>query len=335
MARRVVVLHIALILMTSVVVTAVMVSRNTEGASPAPYRLAAYEWRGAGLLTSDQIVQQLQELRAEGFRTIYLNVTEYADVFELADGNERQKLLEAFFANVQRYCRIASSLDIEVHALAGDERWSEPSHRYLTSALIGFVEDYNSTAGSVDERLSGLQFDIEPYSRPDFAESQQRLMTEYLATVQLIVEEFRRRQTMRGLRLGLTVPFWLDGDNGHARRMSYRGAAKFPTFHVIDLLSALEGAYLILMDYRDYASGPDGAIEHARGEFSYASQVQSSLEIVVGQEFTDVQPAKITHHGQSRARFRGELTKLADAFGASRSFGGFSVNDVEAYVSSR
>ncbi len=134
------------------------------------------------------------------------------------------------------------------------------------------------------------------------------------------------------LPLGAAVPFWLDEQGQHVTSLSYGNSRKRPIYHIMDALSRLPRSYLVVMAYRNSPHGSDGTIRHVRDELAYARN--RNLSIVVGQEFSDVQPAKITFHGQGRDRFRGELAQLNDAFGASPGFGGFSVNDVEAYLQS-
>ena len=80
------------------------------------------------------------------------------------------------------------------------------------------------------------------------------------------------------------------GPTGSAESKTTKAAA----FHLIDLLAELPEAYLVVMAYRNLASGPDGSIELVRGELEYASQTGAATGIVVGQEFTEVTPEKLS-----------------------------------------
>jgi hypothetical protein len=77
-------------------------------------------------------------------------------------------------------------------------------------------------------------------------------------------------------------------------------------FHLIDLLRELPEAYVLMMAYRNFASGPDRSIEHLRREFEYASGSGAACGIVIGQEFTE-------------------------AYGHLPQFRGISVDDMDAY----
>jgi hypothetical protein len=102
-------------------------------------------------------------------------------------------------------------------------------------------------------------------------------------------------------------------------------------FHLIDLLAELPEAYLVVMAYRNFASGPDGSIELVRGELEYASQTGAASGIVVGQEFTEVTPAKLSFWWVGRAAFRQAAAELAEAYGGLPQFRGISVDDMDAY----
>ena len=55
------------------------------------------------------------------------------------------------------YADIGECLEV-----AGGPTWTAESHRYLGPKVLELVADYNAEADP-DERLQGIQFDIEPY----------------------------------------------------------------------------------------------------------------------------------------------------------------------------
>jgi hypothetical protein len=85
------------------------------------------------------------------------------------------------------------------------------------------------------------------------------------------------------------------------------------------------------MAYRNVAAGPDGSIEHVRSEFDYARQAGAVCGIVVGQEFGDVQPRKLTFYELGRAAFEHAAEEITAAFDHLPQFRGLSVNDIDAY----
>jgi hypothetical protein len=160
----------------------------------------------------------------------------------------------------------------------------------------------------------------------------------YLRTVEGIVdayEEVRTQPGNDGLGLGFAIPFWYDGapevpevEFGRTEDTTTTQAA---AFHLIDLLAELPEAYLVVMAYRNRASGPDGSIELVRGELEYASRTGAASGIVVGQEFTEVTPEKLSFWWVGRAAFRQAAAELAEAYGGLPQFRGISVDDMDAY----
>jgi len=205
----------------------------------------------------------------------------------------------------------ASSLGFAVHAVAGGPNWTDASHRYLGPKLVQLVADYNSAAAP-NELLQGVQFDIEPYVDPSFFNDVEASLVDYLSTLQGIVDKYIAVQTQAGnsrLRLGFAIPFWFDGVP-EAPPVEYgktdaTKTTKAAAFHLIDMLQALPEAYVLVMAYRNFASGPDGSIDHVRSEFDYARQAGAVCGIVVGQEFTKVYPEKLSFWWAGRAAFRG------------------------------
>jgi hypothetical protein len=209
--------------------------------------------------------------------------------------------------------------------------------RYLGPKVLELVGDYNADADP-DERLQGVQFDIEPYVDSSFWDDVEVSLQAYLETVEGIVDAYEEARTQpgnEGLGLGFGIPFWYDGtpevpevEFGRTEDTTTTQAA---AFHLIDLLAELPEAYLVVMAYRNFASGPDGSIELVRGELEYASQTGAASGIVVSQEFTEVTPEKLSFWWVGRAAFRQAAAELAEAYGGLPQFRGISVDDIDAY----
>ena len=163
----------------------------------------------------------------------------------------------------------------------------------------------------------------------------------YLWTLQTIVDAYKQARTQAGnidLRLGFAIPFWFDGvpeapavEFGETESTR---TTKPAAFHLIDMLHELPQAYLLVMAYRNFASGPDGSIEHDR--MSRANVLSGALGgIVVGQEFTKVTPEKLSFWWAGRAAFRQAAVEIARAYGELPQFRGLSVDDINAYLAAR
>jgi hypothetical protein len=273
----------------------------------------------------------------DGFGAVYADVGEWLEAADQPESWSQRRRLGRLTGDLRRFVARASSQGLAVHAVAGGPGWTAGSHRYLGPKVLELVADYNADADP-DERLQGVQFDIEPYVDPGFWDDVEVSLQAYLRTVEGIVdayEEVRTQPGNEGLGLGFAIPFWYDGtpevpevEFGRTEDTTTTQAA---AFHLIDLLRELPEAYLVVMAYRNRASGPDGSIELVRGELDYASRTGAASGIVVGQEFTEVTPEKLSFWWVGRAAFRQVAAELAEAYGGLPQFRGISVDDMDAY----
>lgn len=129
------------------------------------------------------------KLRAWGMNRVYVTVPATDQGVEAAD------LLESFVAR-------ASAQQVQVWAVDGDRYALLPEAResYLTRARAYAV--YNAGVAE-DKRLSGVQYDIEPYLMPGYAMRAAEWNEEYAQLLGLLKELAR-------MPLEIAVPFWFD-----------------------------------------------------------------------------------------------------------------------------
>jgi hypothetical protein len=320
------------------VLVAASVLLMVVGANPAvaaaapPPDLAVFEWYKLSQVNARVSEPRLNTLRTDGFKTVYANVGEYLEVADQPPSRTQQTRLNQLKSDLKRFVARASSLGFAVHAVDGGPNWTDATHSYLGPKLVQLVADYNG-ASAPNERLQGVQLDIEPYVDPSYFDNVEASLKDYLTTLQSIVdtyEQVRTRPGNSGLRLGFAIPFWFDGVP-EAPPVQFGHKTAPAAFHLIDMLHALPEAYVLVMAYRNFTSGPDGSIEHVRSEFDYASQVGAACGIVVGQEFGQVYPEKLSFWWAGRAAFRQAAEEIAAAYGQRPQLRGISVNDMNAY----
>jgi hypothetical protein len=298
--------------------------------------LGVYEWHGAGRLPRREAQQRLRFLGQQGFTTVYLDLGDYLDAADQPDSREQRNRIRGLRRELRRFVADASRLGLDVHAVGGGPTWTEEGLRYLGSKLVELVADYNDDVAA-RERLGGVQFDIEPYALPKFFDDERASLIAYLETLRGIVATYRQvatRPANGGLQLGFAVPFWFDGRGEAPGPVPFAGATKPAIHHLIDLIKDLHRAYLVVMSYRNVAGGADGSIAHARNEFRYARSVDALCGLVVGQQFGDIQPPKVTFHGRDRADFENAAEQIARAFRRFPQFRGLAVDDVDGYMAS-
>jgi len=332
---------LARILVCTAVISLVMGGTQAAVAGPSSgarklqrHGLAVYEWHSISELASGASRARLRFLRRHGFTTVYIDLGEYLDVADLPETPEQQARLGELSLKIKQFVANASSFGLAVHAVGASPTWTEPERRYLGPKLVRLVGQYNATA-TASERLQGVQVDIEPYLDPSFFDDEQSALVAYLETLQGIVQAYQEvhAQPVNGrLQLGFAIPFWFDGEGESPGPVTFDAATKPAAFHLIDMLKDLPDAYVLVMAYRNFTSGRDGSIRHLRSEFRYASSVGAKSGIVVGQEFAEAEPAKITFHGRDRSAFEKAAKKITKTYGHLPQFRGLSVDDVDAYM---
>jgi hypothetical protein len=303
-----------------------------------PPGMAVYEWHTAGDLSPTEVERRLRFLRANGFHTVYLEIGNYLEAADLPENDpDRQALLDSIRRQIRRFVATAASFGLSVQALGGGPTWTQEPRRYLGPKLVGLVGDYNARVGH-RERLKGVHLDLEPYTLPgwlDEAHVEDNLV-EYLTTIEEIVDAYRSeldRWGNRGLQLGFAVPFWLDGRGDAPGPVFFGDDTKPAAYHVIDLISDLRGAYLVVMSYRDFTRTSDGSIAHARDEFRYAAMIRARSGLIVGQQYGPAPGEEhITFNGQPRWVFRRAAAEIAVAFRRYPQFRGLAVDDIDAFM---
>jgi hypothetical protein len=312
------------------------------GPSPAEilqqHGFAVYEWYRVSQVNAKVSEQSLSSLRTDGFKTVYADVGEYLEVADQPDSRAQRTRLAQLKSDLKRFVARASNQGFAVHAIAGGPDWTDMSRRYLGPMLVQLVADYNGSVAS-NERLQGVQLDIEPYVDPSFFDDVDTSLKDYLWTLKGIVDKYRQVRTQAGnggLRLGFAIPFWFDGvPEAPAVRFPPEGRSAPAAFHLIDMLHDLSEAYVVVMAYRNFALGADGSIEHAWREFDYARASEAVCGIVVGQEFGRVYPEKVSFWWAGRAAFRQAAEDIAEEYGGYAQFRGLSVNDLSTYQAAR
>jgi hypothetical protein len=313
---------------------------SSPAGEPAPQGMAVFEWYRLSQVNTYVTAQRLSSLRREGFSTIYADIGEYLEAADQPQSWRQQRQLSRLAGDLRRFVARASSLGFAVHAVAGGPSWTAESHRYLGPMTLQLIADYNRNAYP-QERLQGVQFDIEPYVEDSFWENVEVSLSDYLATLQGIIKRYNELESQDdsdGLALGFAIPFWFDGTPEVPEVQFGGGAKKAAAFHLIDMLRRLPQAYVLVMAYRNVASGIDGSIALAKAEFDYAyasgnPEVACACGIVVGQEFTDVtpEPEKLSFWTTGRVAFRQAVAALTEAYGGLPQFRGVSVDDIDAY----
>lgn len=267
-------------------------------------------------------------LRQEKVTHVYLSLNDMVDIAEIEDEKRRQVEMDSFTQKIENYILQAKSQGIKIEGLFGGSSWAFSSHRYLTTKAIDTVTAYNTRYP--DAAISGLHFDIEPFTLPEFTKDPRAGMVEYLTTAEEILAYADRK--VPGLSIGFDIPAWLDGSREDMPDVEWKKKTGPFAFHLLDLLAQYEHGYVVVMAYRNYAQGEDSTIELAKDEIAYASSLATTPAVFIGQELNDEKPAKITFFSISNDKMFEAFRNIDEAFVKSPSYKGIAVHEVKSFV---
>lgn len=303
-------------------VVAKAVVKETKVPMPAKPR-AVWVWNAGHIA---QVVNEkaardafFAQLQSAGIGTLFLNPNDLLNREPLpaTDANHLDaKKLAAFIAS-------AHANGLKVEALQGDPEHARTANHSDPINRLKRVLQFNANAAP-DGRFDGMQFDIEPYSLPDFAaggEKRAALMTQFLELADTM--RVLAAQEKTPFALGFAMPFWMDNAE---QDVTFHGAKKPVTFHLIDLLKTLPNSYIALMAYRD--SAPQ-TIDVSSQEIEYARSHAPNVKVWVGQETNklDGEPPVVTYFDNGRQAFQKALTDLETHYRDDKNVAGIAIHD--------
>jgi hypothetical protein len=298
---------------------------------PKGYAIGIWQWQAPTAESPDQMATDADTLKAQGITDVYIDISSYIDADEQRDPQQRQQKTAAFTQSLQQEASTLSARGLKAHALAGNTRWSDPDYWYVPHKLLDYLKSYNGSA-KPDQQLSGIQFDIEFYNDKHFNDDPQRHIADYLTLANDLIMQHKQLFTgsNQDVSLGFVVPSWFDGSNPDMPKLS-----KPITFQLIDQLKQVPSSTIALMAYRRQVQGGDGTAGKAAPTLAYAKTNNSSVKILIGQETTDVKPAKITFFGGTKDELKQAVTELQTTFTDNTNLAGFAFNDQEGFIKLR
>ena len=285
--------------------------------------LAGWLWddmEGKSILEMDRF---LYRAKSQGIATIYISVDKAVG----AQVNREYDVVAAKSKSYAKFIGLAAQYGIDVQALAGDPSWSLPRQDARWQAVVGFVRDFNQTQLLEYKHFTGIQFDVEPYTRNNFNREKKERTLEFINFVERSIAHAEKNT--RSLTLGYAIPFWYDSG---VPEVEYNGAVKKVSEHIIDLLATHPDSYLVLMSYRDYAEGEDGTIKISKDELLYSESLEKPVSIYVGQEFTDQDLNKISYFEETKEEALEQLELVDKALRLYRSYETIAIHDISSFL---
>lgn len=223
--------------------------------------------------------------------------------------------------NYRQFNRLAHSYGVFVHALGGDPRWGLERYHQQPLRWVGDILSFNRSS-KPKERFNGIQNDTEVYllGKP-WGQNKEGILKEYLDLNKKIVD--LREIEEADIIYACDIPFWYDDDPSVA--VNWNGQIKPPSFHILDTVDSIT-----IMDYRNFADGPNGSIALAKNEIGYADSVKK--KVYIGQETQEnLYPEYITFGGMSEQEMEAQIKKLVEAYITSAGFAGIAMHHYTSY----
>ena len=291
-----------------------------------PETKGIWMWHSPTTMSFETMESELAFLETEGFTTVYIDITDYIDIYESGDTLSET----AFTMRLKAFTEIAAEKNIKVEALVGGTIWADPNYNYVPEILLRYVIAFNEKPEHTI-KITGIQFDVETYNQPEFTTlaNQRRLLTDYLTMVQNLTTIVETESPE--LKLGFAVPFWFDNETRNLPQVAFNGTNQPTGFHVLDTINTIQNGYIVIMDYRNKTGGKNGSIKLATPQLNYANENTPNVKVIIAQETTNVQPANITFFGKPESALDKALDELTEAFRENDAFAGFAIHDSEGY----
>lgn len=297
---------------------------------------AVWDWSNPLNKTQSDLDDISKFMYLHQLNTVYVDAGQYTYIHTSKDSqaqkaSKRKQLDEAF----NRYIRTLQKRNIKVYAAAGDVNWSNPDQWDSPLAVLRAVQAYN--IAHPDAQFTGVEFDIESYNQPGFVEGsvtvKTLILTDFLNMARMLTIETAHyiKQTSQPLELGFAVPYWFDNQNGNIPSVTWHGKTGPTLYHLLDNLNQLPQSNIVVMAYRNAARGNDGIIYHSRTEVEYAQAKAPRVNVIIGQEVNDVEPAKITFYGNTSTELSSQVKMVVDELKPTGSLGGIAINDLAGF----
>ena len=299
-------------------------SGSIWGAAFTSKQFATWIWNSPKVMTPSYEQDAIAAAKQNGFNTIFLTVEDYIPIAAMPAGADKTSQQDAYFTALNKFIVQARAAGIAVYVEGGDTNWGDFANRWQGTALVNFIKQYDAIYPNAP--IAGLQLDVESYLEPDYTTNPSNVIEGYLNLISDVTV------AMEGMnaKLSIVIPHFYDDRIQWAPSVSYGGTTTYPFNHVLDILQNKPGSVMVVMAYRNSASGNNGTEALAQTEMDEAKG--TATKIVVAQETGDVQPSYVTFYGLTKASLYSSLFAVTSYFDPYSSFGGVAVHYLDPFL---
>jgi len=213
------------------------------------------------------------------------------------------------FESYRAFVEEAHGLGIEIEALGGDPSWGLTDYQREIEAFMGWIEDYQEAVGE-QAAFDGIHVDIEPYLLKEWEQDRDDVVRQWMENVEYLVG---RAGQDASLRVSADLPFWIH--KIPARHNGSLGAWMIDRFDRV-----------VLMNYRNFALGKNGIIDHALPMIREGTR--AGKPVIIGLETAPTEEGEhVTFFGKGTSSMHRQM-QLSHIFMRWYSgYEGFSIHD--------
>lgn len=254
---------------------------------------------------SSKITQLLEFLKAHNFNKIFIGTKN-----TLPDQPSTYKEL------IQR----AHAEGIQVFALVGKSSWALQGNHQFALAELRQVLSFNKKYPA--NKFDGIQFDIEPYTLPEYKLNRDFVSYQYIDVLKKISQEIELSGDP--LEFNAAIPWWFaTGENPLI--LENDGERKALSYIILDIVDSIS-----IMSYRDTA---DRQIRASQAEVDYAAK--TGKKVYVGTETNAPDgggiPESITYYNKGLDYMNQQMSLITEHYTENDGFGGIAIHHYTSY----
>lgn len=280
-------------------------------------------WTPVASMSTQYMESVLSGAKADGVNTMYISIDTYLDIFTMPKGPARESQKKAYSDKLEDFITRANQKGIQVDAEAGWRNWAEDDNIYKGLAIVNYVKNFNN---SHQNKFRGFQYDVEPYLLDSYEKDKETVLKNFVK----LVDQTENFIGSDPLSFSVVVPDFYDEKDALTPKFAYNGKKDYTFKHLLGILDRKENGSIIVMSYRNTATGSDGTIEISNNEMQTANK--HNTKIIIAQETGDVAPAYITFYNRPKEYFAKEISLINGAYDSYSNFGGIAVHYVNSFL---